>query len=976
MAAPPPASSSKKAETSGGGSIGRYKRLDQVGKGSFATVYRGIHPVSTLADVYLHPLHLTDTLQENGSLIAIKTVQHHHLKGKLKANLFSEISIMREITHPHIVGLVDILESTNHIHLIMEFCQLGDLATFVKKRDKLASHPVTADMLRRYPNPPGAGFHEVIVRHFAKQLASALQFLRTKNLVHRDLKPQNLLLNPPYTWIKQELPENQPFAVSKNSLVPATGLDSLPFLKIADFGFARHLPTTTMAETLCGSPLYMAPEILRYEKYDAKADLWSVGTVLFELVTGRPPFRAANHVDLLRKIERAMDNIKFPDDSKISHEMRDVIQRLLKKTPTERLSWEGFFANVVITQEIPGLVSSDAPQKATRSSELKRSGETEKSARLVQEERRPSVSRAASQRTSEERAPSDQPRFSTPPESLANVPRRSSFKKPRPNLTDRATAPNVVPGVRSDRLSQDSSGRRKSIQPPSPSSSALKELSDRERGLQQRQVDRATKDVRDRAAQDVAFERDYVMVEKRAVEVNAFADELAASPHVQNGSPNSPSMQPAAMARRATTQAVPSASKTGQPSSTSRGMQLALRPESAQQRRASYDRRFPPCKTSAQSALAAALNMVNLRFVNNPFTPALGKGAPSSQGYGPFPTFPAQPTAPLLLSDAPRDKAPTDEDHRVLSIMEDSATRSDVVYSFAEVKYKQLVPIAPSSDNALRGREEPIEEDDGLTPDAIIGISEEALVLYLKALAILTNTINLAGTWWGYKTHLRETGTAEQLTQPPRGPREGASGSSGSKSSGFAAVGARINSVVQWSRNRFNECLEKSEFVSRKLIYAQRKLHSYDEAMSVTPSKHLGDLKNDKSEINIKSGVTAEKLMYDRALDMSKAAAVDELVGEDLPGCEVGYLTAIRLLEAVIEKDEEDLRHSKKERPKKAKREDGSNENNEGEDTDRDADKLVSEEDGESVVARKLSLFPSTCSHSALSPRLLTYHSD
>ena len=61
-------------------------------------------------------------------------------------------------------------------------------------------------------------------------------------------------------------------------------------MKIADFGFARYMHPTGMAETLCGSPLYMAPEILSYQKYDAKADLWSVGTILYELLVGRPPF--------------------------------------------------------------------------------------------------------------------------------------------------------------------------------------------------------------------------------------------------------------------------------------------------------------------------------------------------------------------------------------------------------------------------------------------------------------------------------------------------------------------------------------------------------------------------------------------------------------------------------------------------------------------------------------------------------------
>ncbi|KAI9217566.1 kinase-like domain-containing protein, partial [Blastocladiella britannica] len=82
-------------------------------------------------------------------------------------------------------------------------------------------------------------------------------------------------------------------------------LPHLPTLKLADFGFARYLPTpTSLAETLCGSPLYMAPEILRYEKYDTRADLWSVGCIAYEVWFGRVPYRAVNHIELLRKIER------------------------------------------------------------------------------------------------------------------------------------------------------------------------------------------------------------------------------------------------------------------------------------------------------------------------------------------------------------------------------------------------------------------------------------------------------------------------------------------------------------------------------------------------------------------------------------------------------------------------------------------------------------------------------------------------
>lgn len=98
----------------------------------------------------------------------------------------------------------------------------------------------------------------------------------------------------------------------------------------------------------------MAPEILRYEKYDAKADLWSVGAVLFEMSVGKPPFRAQNHVDLLRKIERGEDKIKFPDEkrieegtdkvpTKVAPDLKALIRRLLKRNPTERMSFDDFF---------------------------------------------------------------------------------------------------------------------------------------------------------------------------------------------------------------------------------------------------------------------------------------------------------------------------------------------------------------------------------------------------------------------------------------------------------------------------------------------------------------------------------------------------------------------------------------------------------------------------------------------------------
>lgn len=154
---------------------------------------------------------------------------------------------------------------------------------------------------------------------------------------------QNLLLQPP---TEAEYASGHPLGI--------------PILKVADFGFARSLPAAALAETLCGSPLYMAPEILRYEKYDAKADLWSVGAVLFEMAVGKPPFKATNHVELLKKIERNDDKIRFPDEEPssrdemedysdlrnappVANDIKELIRKLLKKKPVMRMGFNEFF---------------------------------------------------------------------------------------------------------------------------------------------------------------------------------------------------------------------------------------------------------------------------------------------------------------------------------------------------------------------------------------------------------------------------------------------------------------------------------------------------------------------------------------------------------------------------------------------------------------------------------------------------------
>ncbi|KAK9370908.1 hypothetical protein V1509DRAFT_651121 [Lipomyces kononenkoae] len=781
-------------------SIGNYRIGSEIGRGSFANVYKGVHMKTQTA-------------------VAIKSVVRAKLNKKLLENLESEIKILKTLSHPHIVALMDCQHSSSYIHLVMEYCSLGDLSYFIKKRDKLSNIPLVASMVAKFPNPPGGGLNEVVVRHFLKQLASALAFLRDRNLIHRDVKPQNLLLCPP--------PRTEQEAID----LGYAGRWGLPVLKLADFGFARILPSTSLAETLCGSPLYMAPEILRYEKYDAKADLWSVGTVLYEMTMGKAPFRASNHVELLRKIEKGDDRIKFSEDVPVTDEMKILIRGLLRRNPVERMGFKEFFENEI--------VRGDIPEVQDVASFMDGMEEDKFIAEYLSKNPSPPSSAAPT------RAQSTQPPTVTggtpvpantdvgtvvPSRATEPVTRRKPSQGALPHARSAATTTQPQrPASSSSDHQSSSSDRAERHRSPSHSSSLLGQES-------HQQAQPATPDRRERSSSltsngsrrsgqvaqqslartgslgrpedDVMFEREYVVVEKRTVEVNALADELAYSPKMTN----------AALQRRLSSSSRNSSYSTNNPRT--RGYSHSL-----DQRRLTYG-------SSPTSTLAKALSMASARL--------FGKGE------GPIP-LPGSPPLPYGRSSRgstpPKDVHPIDDrEMSVILQIEDLAAKSNVVYQFAQVKFSQLLPSTPSSDITLSTE---------LTTDAVATLSEEALVLFVKSLSLLAKAMDLAATWW--------------------------------TENGSVGASARLNNAVQWVRERFNDALEKAEFVRMKLA---------DPSGKGVPQGP-----------DTATGITAEKLIYDRALEMSRAAAINELVGDDLPGCEVAYETSLWMLQAILDQD-------------------------------------------------------------------------
>eukprot|EP00741_Cyanophora_paradoxa_P001731 tig00000498_g1678.t1 len=266
-----------------GRQIGEYIIQSKIGDGAFSTVWMAQHVRSRIQ-------------------VAVKIIDKSKVNQKL---LDLEIEILKRMRHPNIVELYEILTSKSSIFLVLEYCAGGDLAAYLKRRGPL-------------PEPAA--------QHFLKQLASALQHIYNLKMMHRDLKPQNLLLT-----------EKSDGAV----------------LKLADFGLARFVSDETLAAyTLCGTPLYTAPEILMGEEtYTAKADLWSTGVIFFEMLTGQSPVTGRNLTDLVRNVQRG--DIRWGLLRSQSDECMDLLRRLLKRNPAFRMSFPEFFRHAYIRE--PGL---------------------------------------------------------------------------------------------------------------------------------------------------------------------------------------------------------------------------------------------------------------------------------------------------------------------------------------------------------------------------------------------------------------------------------------------------------------------------------------------------------------------------------------------------------------------------------------------------------------------------------------------
>jgi len=221
--------------------------------------------------------------------------------------------MLKRLDHPNVVKFHNALKSRNNLYVILELCDMGDLQGFLKRgKTKLT---------------------EKEAKFVMQQMVAAFSYLTSKRIMHRDLKLANILMKK-----KREVGEWQ------GSLFECD-------FKLADLGMAKYVTRNSeLASTYCGTPMYMAPEIMQGKNYDYKVDIWSLGTTLFQLLTGQFPFSGTTMDELKRNIHNGAYQI--PQSVEISFLCLDFLNSCLRFDKHKRKDWASL-VNHPFLQEQP-----------------------------------------------------------------------------------------------------------------------------------------------------------------------------------------------------------------------------------------------------------------------------------------------------------------------------------------------------------------------------------------------------------------------------------------------------------------------------------------------------------------------------------------------------------------------------------------------------------------------------------------------
>ncbi|CAI5689182.1 unnamed protein product [Oreochromis niloticus] len=226
--------------------------------------------------------------KKTGKMYALKCLKKKHLA---HSNLENEINVLRRIKHDNVVGLEDFYESRTHYYLVMQLVSGGELF------DRILDKGV---------------YTEKDASKVIKQVLQAVSYLHENSIVHRDLKPENLLY----------------YNTDENAKI-----------MVSDFGLSKTLEHGVMS-TACGTPGYVAPEVLAQKPYSKAVDCWSIGVITYILLCGYPPFFEENETRLFSKIMRAEYAFHSPFWDDISESAKEFIKNMMEKNPSKRFTTE------------------------------------------------------------------------------------------------------------------------------------------------------------------------------------------------------------------------------------------------------------------------------------------------------------------------------------------------------------------------------------------------------------------------------------------------------------------------------------------------------------------------------------------------------------------------------------------------------------------------------------------------------------
>jgi len=299
--------------------LDNYRFLKEIGKGASAKVYLAVD-------------------DKSNELVAIKSLDKNKLNQEHgETNFKRELEILHKMNHNNIIKIKNYLNTKKHYHIVLEYCNGGDLESYCREYIRTNKHPL----------------NEFYIQKILLQIAPALQYMHSNKIIHRDIKLQNILLNF----------DNYP-NVPKDGFAPEKlefkdkSLNKDFSAKIADLGYAKDFAKDNEGSTILGSPMYMSPDIVeKYtdegkenKKYNTSVDLWSLGVITYELLTGETPFIGKTYDEVFKCIKNGIYSL--PKNLRLSIEIISFINGLLQYYPEKRFTWEQINSHPFLTKNV------------------------------------------------------------------------------------------------------------------------------------------------------------------------------------------------------------------------------------------------------------------------------------------------------------------------------------------------------------------------------------------------------------------------------------------------------------------------------------------------------------------------------------------------------------------------------------------------------------------------------------------------